>query len=84
MKENRENFLGCMYKCTWQKGTRDDKLKPEDTMFAIAPTDIDWFTFLRNESILHNVNFWTPTDWKIRKMSSGDRLSSCSRVQFEK
>ena len=43
-------------------------------MFAVSPTDIDWFRFIRSEGITNNVNFWTPTDWKISRLSEGDRL----------
>lgn len=43
-------------------------------MFAVSPTDIDWFRFIRSEGITSNVNFWTPTDWKISKLSRGDKL----------
>lgn len=43
-------------------------------MFAVSPTDIDWFRFIRREGITSNVNFWTPTDWKISKLSKGDKL----------
>lgn len=42
-------------------------------MFRIAPTDIGWFTHLRREKIVNDINFWTPTPWNV-KMSKGDRL----------
>ncbi len=40
--------------------------------FAIAPTDIDWFFTLKREALGSEVNFWTPTDWKLKCMSKGD------------
>ena len=43
-------------------------------MFAIAPTDLDWFRFLKNNKINKHVNFWTPTPWGIKKMTTGSRL----------
>lgn len=42
-------------------------------MFRIAPTDNGWFTHLRREKIVNDINFWTPTPWNV-KMSEGDRL----------
>jgi len=43
-------------------------------MFAIAPTDLDWFETIRGSFISRTVNFWTPTPWSIRGLHSGDRL----------
>lgn len=43
-------------------------------MFAISPTDIDWFKFLRNEGLNTKINFWTPTPWNVSRLDSGDRL----------
>lgn len=43
-------------------------------MFAISPTDIDWFTFLKNEGLNSEINFWTPTPWNVSKLKRGDRL----------
>ena len=43
-------------------------------MFAIAPTDLDWFYFLREEPTGRFINFWTPTPWGVRRMGQGDRL----------
>ena len=35
-------------------------------MFAIAPTDLNWFQQLRTEGVHGDViNFWTPTPWNI-------------------
>ena len=44
-------------------------------MFAVAPTDINWFSQLRQEGIHGELaNFWTPTPWNITKLSLGDKL----------
>lgn len=43
-------------------------------MFAISPTDINWFEFLKQESFNNQVNFWTPTPWNVSGLTSGDRL----------
>ena len=43
-------------------------------MFAMAPTDLDWFEQLQTGNPCDLVNFWTPTDWKVKGLSSGDRL----------
>ncbi len=44
-------------------------------MFAIAPTDLNWFQQLRAEGLHGNViNFWTPTPWNISRMKDGDNL----------
>jgi putative restriction endonuclease len=42
-------------------------------MFAIAPTDIDWFLNLKG-SPPRIVNFWTPTAWNVRRLPPGARL----------
>lgn len=41
-------------------------------MIALAPTDIEWFNFLRQNASLTTVNFWTPTDWNVKRLSEGD------------
>lgn len=41
-------------------------------MIALAPTDLDWFSFLSDRPDIARVNFWTPTDWKIRSLAPGD------------
>lgn len=41
-------------------------------MIALAPTDTNWFNFLRRNGALTTVNFWTPTDWNVRSLSEGD------------
>ena len=44
-------------------------------MFAIAPTDLNWFQQLRTEGVHGNViNFWTPTPWNISRLKKGDKL----------
>jgi putative restriction endonuclease len=43
-------------------------------MFAIAPTDLDWFDRIRTGPIDRIVNFWTPTPWNVRGLRTGDRL----------
>ena len=43
-------------------------------MFAIAPTDLDWYKFLKNSQIHGKVNFWTPTPWGIKRLNSGDKF----------
>ena len=41
-------------------------------MIALAPTDFDWFNFLRRNNSLTTINFWTPTDWNVKSLSEGD------------
>ncbi len=43
-------------------------------MFAISPTDINWFNFLKENKHSNNVNFWTPTPWNISKLKIGDKF----------
>jgi putative restriction endonuclease len=43
-------------------------------MFAIAPTDIDWFARMRSGPVGREVNFWTPTPWGVKGLRPGDRL----------
>jgi putative restriction endonuclease len=43
-------------------------------MFAIAPTDLEWFSYMKNEPQARLVNFWTPTPWNVRRLCEGDRL----------
>ena len=40
--------------------------------FAIAVTDQDWFEFHRDRDSRNDVNFWTPTPWRVRSVRSGD------------
>ena len=44
-------------------------------MFAVAPTDLDWFQQLRTDGVNGDViNFWTPTPWNISRLKKGNRL----------
>ena len=43
-------------------------------MFAIANTEIKWADFLKENGLTSNVNFWTPTDWKVSGLKKGARL----------
>lgn len=43
-------------------------------MFAIAPTDFDWFDRVRTGPLGKFVNFWTPTPWQVKGFHEGDRL----------
>ena len=44
-------------------------------MFAVAPTDLDWFQQLRTDGVKGDViNFWTPTPWNISRLQSDDKL----------
>lgn len=43
-------------------------------MFAISPTDKNWFDFLKGSDLNSKVNFWTPTPWNIKQLNSPDRL----------
>ena len=41
-------------------------------MFCISPTDNNWFSNLRKEKVVDDINFWTPTPWNL-KFNEGDR-----------
>lgn len=43
-------------------------------MIAVAPTDIEWFQYLRESKQTNQINFWTPTPWNVRQLRKGDRL----------
>ncbi|MEB3047693.1 HNH endonuclease [Rhizobium mulingense] len=43
-------------------------------MFAIAPTDLEWFDRLRAGPVPELINFWTPTPWNVRRLTTNDRL----------
>ena len=43
-------------------------------MFALAPTDIDWFLNIRSVPGGPKANFWTTTPWSIKGWKPGDRL----------
>jgi hypothetical protein len=53
-------------------------------MFAMAPTDIDWYNFFRNNPVPNEVNFWTPTPWNIKKMTEGDKLLFLLKSPYRK
>jgi len=42
-------------------------------MFAISPTDKNWFDYLRANQLNSLVNFWTPTPWNIKLVQQRDR-----------
>ena len=44
------------------------------TTIAIAPTDLNWFYYLREQSNTNIVNFWTPTPWNIKRLKEGDKF----------
>ena len=43
-------------------------------MFAVSPTDKNWFDFLKYSGLNSFVNFWTPTPWNIKQLNVGNRL----------
>lgn len=43
-------------------------------MIAVAPTDLNWFHFLRNNLSFNTINFWTPTPWNIKRLKEGDKF----------
>nr|WP_315020193.1 HNH endonuclease [uncultured Aminipila sp.] len=43
-------------------------------MFAVAPTDLEWFNYLKENVLTKEVNFWTPTPWNVKKIERGDKL----------
>lgn len=43
-------------------------------MFAIAPTDMNWFNFLKEHDYNSFLNFWTPTPWNIKGLNNGSKL----------
>ena len=43
-------------------------------MFAIANTEIKWADFLKKNGLTSNVNFWTPTDWKVSGLKKGAKF----------
>lgn len=43
-------------------------------MFAISPTDLNWFEFLRESSFNNEINFWTPTPWNITGLAAKDKF----------
>ncbi|MED0717414.1 hypothetical protein [Aeribacillus composti] len=53
-------------------------------MFAIAPTDIGWYRYLRNNPIPEEVNFWTPTPCNVRRLSKGNKFLFLLKAPIEK
>lgn len=53
-------------------------------MFAIAPTDINWFKFISSQNTPKLVNFWTPTPWNIKKLQEGDQLLFLLKAPYRK
>ena len=43
-------------------------------MFTIAHTDNDWFKFLKEEQLVNDINFWTPTPWNLKSINKGDKF----------
>jgi putative restriction endonuclease len=43
-------------------------------MLAVAPTDQEWFEQLRDMPGFDEVNFWTPTPWRVRGLKPDDRF----------
>ena len=43
-------------------------------MFAIAITDQNWFEYLRENQFDGVINFWTPSPWKMHRLTYGDWL----------
>jgi putative restriction endonuclease len=41
-------------------------------LFAIGITDQSWFEFLRRNRFDGIINFWTPSPWKINRLTYGD------------
>ncbi|QFT88089.1 hypothetical protein FIU87_05510 [Bacillus sp. THAF10] len=53
-------------------------------MFAIAPTDKNWYEFFLNNEIPSAVNFWTPTPWNIKKLTEGDKFLFLLKSPYRK
>lgn len=43
-------------------------------MFAVALTDQYWFEFLRENEFCEVINFWTPTPWRIKRLTQGSNF----------
>jgi putative restriction endonuclease len=43
-------------------------------MFAVAPTDIDWFYYLKSKRLDFYINLWTPVPWNLARLNPDDRL----------
>lgn len=53
-------------------------------MFAMAPTDIGWYTFFVNNPVPNEVNFWTPTPWNVRRLKEGDKFIFLLKAPYRK
>src|SRR5829696_2962390 len=53
-------------------------------MIAIAPTDLDWFEVLSEESPAPEINFWTPTPWNISGLEQGNRFYFLLKAPYRK
>lgn len=53
-------------------------------MFAIAPTDINWYKFFMNNDVPNEVNFWTPTPWNVRRLVEGEKLLFLLKAPYRK
>ncbi|WDV44091.1 HNH endonuclease [Clostridiaceae bacterium M8S5] len=54
-------------------------------MIAVAPTDIEWFSYLRQrENKINEFNFWTPTPWNIKKINKGDKFYFLLKSPYRK
>ncbi len=43
-------------------------------MFAVAPTDLIWFEYLKTHCLIDDINFWTPSDWRVKSLHPGDKF----------
>ena len=43
-------------------------------MFAVSPTDLEWFENIRNLDSGDVVNFWTPTSWNLQGLKEGHKF----------
>jgi hypothetical protein len=53
-------------------------------MLAIANTDHSWFCFHRDNKLETPINFWTPTPWRMTRLSPGDRLYFMRKAPIRK
>ncbi|WP_336514914.1 HNH endonuclease [Pollutibacter soli] len=53
-------------------------------MFAVSPTDLNWFNYLKDNGFNSFVNFWTPTPWNVSKLSIGDKLYFLLKSPYRK
>lgn len=48
----------------------------------VAITDYDWLTSLKTNPNFDYVNLWTPTPWRIKRLSQGDKVYFLSKQEF--